>query len=239
MPGRGNESRPRPSAPKSLITTRNGAPPCASIVRKHLAVDGEARRVRQHALVLREAAPAVGQVPVEQRVERIEEGLRMDQPALHATAVRRRRLVEPAHAESATAPSPGRPTERRSRAARQARGRGLAASAQRPDTPRRGRAPPAPAQSIQAERVGPGPPRLEQSLEQRSRSGTCWVSPKIHGDGTRRARPRPRGCVRSGPCPPIVASNSSGSTPREHSTIAAVADPEPQPANVAPEGARA
>ena len=66
-----------PSAPQSLITEHGRR---AAHARQHLEqarTRGGPRRARQHALVLREAAPPVEAVPVAHDVERVEERLRM------------------------------------------------------------------------------------------------------------------------------------------------------------------
>ena len=77
---------PLPSGPQSLITHRGEAPPSRVSGTMNSRTASRAGGARQHALVLREAARAVGPVPLQHRVERVEERLGRDQPARAASA---------------------------------------------------------------------------------------------------------------------------------------------------------
>ena len=108
IPGRGNDSRPIPSGPQSLITHRNDAPPRADEHLEEPTRRPPPRLVREHALVLGEPAASVEAVPVPEHVERIEGGLGVDDPPLHARDVTPVvEEVEGADAERARARTPG------------------------------------------------------------------------------------------------------------------------------------
>ena len=215
MPDFGNDSRPAPSAPQSLITHRNDAPPrSVSSSRNRRAALG-AGLLGQHALVLGEARAAVhrGSSPGRSRAGRRSArdappprfslgrcgGSSSDVERLHRSAAR-----APTSGQSnGNAQAPLRARERRRRLVR------LGPAARHQDAAAQGLA------------------RARGSRSTRRSSGHCASRPPSAPRCTRRCRGRarsparstgwararagtpPRGCARSAPSRPAVARNSS------------------------------